>query len=90
MTSDDYQVCHLLTMIDGSTEELLEYWEIPEFNLPEFREQFDVPVQSDPEMLDRYAVGPVDVPFLHDVMETPINFDFTRYAYFIEPVRKDI
>jgi hypothetical protein len=76
-------------MIDGATEEVLEFWEIPEFNLAEFREQFDVPIQSDPQMLDRYAVGPVDVPYLQEVMEIPINFDFTRYAYFIEAVRKD-
>jgi hypothetical protein len=89
MKNDDYQVCHVLTMIDGATEEMVEFWEIPSFVLSEFREQFDVPVQSDPEMLDRYAVGPMDVSFLHEALEAPINFDFTRYAYFIEAVRRD-
>ncbi len=84
-----YQICYVLTMIDGSTEETVEVWEIPDFDLGEFTEQFDVPVHSDPEMLDRYAVGPVDIAFLHGVMAIPINFDFTRYAYFIEAVRQD-
>jgi hypothetical protein len=92
MTSNDdqYQVCHILTMIDGATEEMVEFWEITHFSLADFREQFDVPTETDPEMLDRYAVGPTDVSFLHDVLEFPVNFDFSRYAYFIDAVRKDI
>jgi hypothetical protein len=86
---EQYQVCHILTMIDGVSEEVTEFWEIHSFDLVEFRRQFDVPTESDPEMLDRYAIGPMDVSFLNEVLDFPINFDFGRYAYFIEAVRKD-
>jgi hypothetical protein len=40
-------------------------------------------------MLDRYAVGPDDVAFIHRILEVEIPFDFAAYAYFIEAVRRE-
>jgi len=57
-------ICHVLHIIDGSTEETVDVIELTTFELEAFLQQFDVPTQSDPMMLDRYVVGPDDVPFL--------------------------
>jgi len=40
-------------------------------------------------MLDRYAVGPDDVPFLTRYLKAPIAFDFTAFGYWIEAVRRE-
>jgi hypothetical protein len=80
--------CHLLTVIDGETEELLDLIEIRAFDLIRFREQFDVPVESDPDLLDKYAVGPGDVEFLREVLGLELQFDFSRYGYFVEAATK--
>lgn len=80
-------VYHTLVAIDGETEEVVEIFQIPLFNLSSFCEQFDVPVQHDPQMLDRYAVGPDDVPFLVQHLAEPIQFDFSAFGYFIEAMK---
>jgi hypothetical protein len=77
-----------LTVIDGNTEELVDLHELEPFDLPAFAAQFDVPIQTDPEMLDRYAVGPDDVSFLAKAMGIELVYDFSRYAYFIEALRR--
>jgi len=82
-------VCHVLTVVDGSSEEVIDVHELEPFDLTAFGHQFDVPVESDPQMLDRYAVGPDDVAFLHKVMEIELQFDFSTYAYFIEAAERD-
>jgi hypothetical protein len=81
-------ICHVLTVVDGLSEEVIDLHELEPFDLPAFCLQFDVPVEHDPQMLDRYAVGPDDVAFLHKVMEVEIPFDFTTNAYFIEAVER--
>lgn len=80
-------ICHVLSVFDGDSEELVEIFEIENFSLEAFAEQFDVPTKTDPEMLDRYAVGPDDARFLEQVMGKPIAFDFSKYGYFIEAAR---
>jgi len=78
-------VCHALTVIDGSREEVVDVHEIEPFDLPAFCKQFDVPVEHDPHMMDRYAVGPDDIEFLNNALGVDLEYDFTRFAYFIEP-----
>jgi len=88
--SESYEpICHVLATLDGETEELIEVLEISHFDLTAFSKQFDVPVESDPEMLDRYAVGPIDIDFLRSRISPDLQFDFSRYAYFIEAARRD-
>lgn len=77
-------LCRALTIVDGTTEEVIDLHEIENFDVQAFAQQFDVPVQYDPHMLDRYAVGPDDVPFLNQILGVELPFDFSRYAYFIE------
>ena len=82
-------ICHVLLTVDGDTEEVVDVLEIPGFDLNSFAKQFDVPVETDPDMLDRYAVGPPDVDFLHRTVSPSLVFDFTNMAYFIEAVQND-
>ena len=82
-------ICHVLSILDGTTEEVIDVHEIHPFDLAAFRHQFDVAVESDPEMLDRYAVGPDDTTFVSGSLGVDLSFDFGRFAYFIEAARKD-
>ena len=81
-------LCRALTIIDGVTEEVIDLHEIDPFDLDAFAKQFDVPVQHDPQMLDRYAVGPDDVAFLTQALGIELPFDFSRFAYFIEALER--
>jgi len=87
--NNNSSICHVLSILDGATEEVVDVHEIHPFDLTAFRHQFDVPVESDPEMLDRYAVGPDDTVFLSGALGLDLGFDFTRFAYFIEAALKD-
>lgn len=80
---------HVLTVVDGTTEELVDLLELKAFNLQQFAKQFDADIEVDPEMLDRYSVGPDDVPFLEQQLGRKLSFDFQRFAYFIEAAKKD-
>jgi len=77
-------ICHVLVIIDGKTEETLDIVELTRFELGPFRNQFDVPVESDPDMLDRYVVGPDDEAFLRQYLDRQITFDFSANGYWIE------
>ena len=81
-------LCRALTIVDGATEEVVDLHQIDSFDLEAFARQFDVPVQYDPQMLDRYAVGPDDVQFLTDALGVSLPFDFSRFAYFIEALKR--
>jgi len=90
MTSErPHVLCHLLTVVHGESGELLDFVEIHDFDLPSFCAQFAVPIESDPEMLERYAIGPDDVAFLNGVIGRELNFEFSRFGYFIEAAKKD-
>jgi hypothetical protein len=78
-----------LTIVDGISEEVVEVIEFCSFDLAAFAEQFDVPVQYDPEMLDRYSVGPDDAAFVQGALTVELSFDFSEYAYFIEAYSRD-
>lgn len=82
-------ICHVLLILDGATEDVIDVFELEGFDLPAFAEQFDVPTESDPEMHDRYAVGPGDEDFIRDHTPEGMVFDFRRNAYFIEAVERD-
>ena len=83
-------IVHLLTVLDGETEELLDLVELYNFKLDEFVEQFAVDPEDDPQMHGRYAVGPDDVAFLRHVTGMDLKFDFQNFAYFIEAAKKSL
>ena len=80
---------HILTVIDGSSEELLDLIEIKDFDLNKFAAQFDADLKTDPQMRERYSVGPDDVKFLENALGRELSLDFKRQAYFIEAANKD-
>ena len=80
---------HLLTIVDGESEELVGLIELKSFSLAEFQRQFDVDSIADPSMLDRYSVGPDDIAFLKKHLARHLEFDFQRFAYFIEAAKKN-
>ncbi|MBN8549968.1 MAG: hypothetical protein J0M12_11690 [Deltaproteobacteria bacterium] len=80
---------HVLTVIDGETEELVDLLEIAGFVASDYHDQFDVDPVGDPNMLDRYSVGPDDAAFLMARLGRTIEFDFQRFAYFIEAAKKN-
>ncbi|MCB0332958.1 MAG: hypothetical protein KDD55_05625 [Bdellovibrionales bacterium] len=79
-----------LTVFDGESEELEMLYELSSFALEKFVEHFEPCAQSDPEMFDRYSVGPDDIPFLRSFLKDEIEFDFSKFAYFLEAVEKDV
>jgi hypothetical protein len=82
------QIVHLLVIVDGKSDEPIDLIEIPRFSLKDFCDQFDVPVQYDPEMLEIYVVGPDDVSFLKSYLDIDINFDLSSRGYWIEAVTR--
>lgn len=88
-TQDDHLLCRVLAIFDGQTEELLDVIELVGFELASFIEQFDVLVEKDPLMLDRYAVGPMDVDFLRARLPTHVEFDFSAHGYFIDAAKRE-
>lgn len=80
----DRGVCHVLVVMDGRSEDIIDAIPIPRFQLAPFCYQFDVPVETDSEMLDRYVVGPDDEEFLRQYLDEAIVFDFTANGYWIE------
>ncbi len=85
-TADD--VVRILSIFDGRSEKLHHFIEIQNFSLSEFAQQFDVDLQQDTQMLDRYSVGPDDLTFLTKYLNEELDFDFRLYGYFIEAVRR--
>ena len=75
-------------IIDGSTEDTIDVVQFKSFNLDLFCQQFDVPTQSDPQMLDRYVVGPDDLDFLVPYLQQPVEFRFDVRGYWIEAVTR--
>ena len=82
-------ICHVLVVIDGASEEILEVVELLNFNKRAFAEQLDVPTLTDPEMLDRYVIGPDDVDFVSPYLSKTVEFNFSDSGYWIEAVKYD-
>lgn len=82
-------ICHVLVIIDGTTEEVLEVVELERFDKQKFIEQLDVPALTDPDMLDRYVIGPDDVTFISGFLSKKIDFNFSAKGYWIEAVKHD-
>ena len=83
------QIVHVLTVVDGVTEEIVEVHDLPHFSLEEFVKQYEVDPVLDPEMHARYSVGPDDAPLVIKAMEKVICFEFSQFAYFIDAVVDD-
>lgn len=88
-TANNQELCRVLVILDGESEDVLDVVELQGFDINAFAEQFDVPIESDPHMLDRYAVGPDDAGFVNDHLDTVMTFDFARNAYFIEAATRE-
>ena len=87
-TQTKEDICHILTIIDGSTEEVIEVIEIKNFDLSRFRIQFDVSPETDPDMLERYGIGPDDADFVCQALGREVPFEFSKFAYFVEAVQR--
>jgi len=83
------QITRCLTVYDGESEEVELFFELENFNLKDFMFRFDVNPTDDPEMLDRYAVGPDEVSFLKAYLTEEISFDFRNKGYFVEAVLRE-
>jgi hypothetical protein len=82
-------ICHVLVVINGASEEVIEVVELLNFDKQAFVEQLDVPIQSDPDMLDRYVIGPDDVGFVSSYLSKTVEFNFSTMGYWIEAVKYD-
>ena len=80
----------MLTIYDGSSEEMISMFRFPRFELKAFIQQFDVDPKADPEMFNRYAIGPDDTSFVLKHLDEELEFDFQQKAYFIEAVENDL
>jgi len=89
MKMNNNQITHCLTVYNGESEEIETFFDLPDFNLEEFKLHFDVDPARDPEMLDRYAVGPDDVSFLQKFVKEAVAYSFSSKGYFVEAVRRD-
>ena len=83
------QLLHVITIVDGVSEELVGVVKIEYFDLNAFVVQFDVDTKRDPQMLDRYSIGPDDARFLEAQLGRSLEFEFSRFAYFVEAARRD-
>lgn len=83
------KVCHVLVVINGTTEDIERVVELQNFDKEAFMNQLDVPKQSDPDMLDRYVIGPDDVSFVKNYLPESVNFDFSNLGYWIEAVTRN-
>jgi len=79
---------HILVILDGITEDTVDVVQLKSFHLELFCKQFDVPIQSDPQMLDRYVVGPDDLEFLIPYLQRFVTFSFSSHGYWIEAVTR--
>ncbi len=86
--TENQEIIHVLTVIDGKSEELLDLVVIRQFELKKFRKQFAV-APEDPHMLDKYVVGPDDVSFVNEAIGAELEFNFSEYGYFIEAARRE-
>jgi len=83
------KITRCLTVYDGASEEVELFFELENYNLKEFMFRFDVNPTDDPEMLDRYAIGPDEVSFLKAFLNEEIIFDFSNKGYFVEAVLRE-
>ena len=88
-TANDPSICRVLAIFEGDTENLVDVIELVNFDLHTFTSQFDVPIETDPQMLDRYAVGPIDVDFLRQHLPDDLDFNFTTHAYFLDAAKRE-
>jgi hypothetical protein len=87
-TAANPPIAHVLVVLDGLSEDVLDAIELVNFDLTLFCQQFDVPTQYDPDMLDRYVVGPDDIAFLKPYLPKPVDFNFESHGYWIEAVTR--
>jgi hypothetical protein len=80
----------ILSVYNGASEELEEFFVLKDVSLVLLIDQFGVDPLADPEMLKRYAVGPDDVEFLSEYLTEALEFNFSDCGYFVEAVYDDL
>ncbi len=77
-----------LVIYDGKTEEVSKLIVLKNVELGNLKDMLDVP-PSDPEMHDRYAVGPDEMELISPYFDEEIEVDFSKHACFIEAIIED-
>ena len=80
----------VVTRYDGETEDLIDIYRLNPIPGAEFIDHFDVDLLIDPALSDRYSITPEDINFLKPFIKAEVNFDFAKFAYFIETVLDDV
>ena len=74
----------VLAVYSNPAEEFVAEHRFASFDLGEFVGWFN-PDGGDPSLVYSYVVLPKDVEFLSARLAEPVEFDFNRYCYFVEP-----
>ena len=84
MTTNSPATVHVITIYNASSEEPVDLLRFDNFSLPDFIDQFAVDVATDPDMTERYAIGPDDLPLVNKALGYEHPFNFSELAYFVE------
>ncbi len=82
-------IVHILAIYDGKSEDLIEIIELPHFSPEKMIAHYEIDTAADPDIHNRYSVGPDDISIVNQAAGREISFDFTANGYFIEAVRDD-
>lgn len=82
----EYRIIRALTCYSNSDERLVFDVQLQGFDLAKLQREFHV--ESGNPMYDSYEVTIKNVPFLKSYLPAVvgINWDFTRYGYYVEAV----
>ncbi len=82
----EHRLIRTLTCFSNTDERLVFDVQLQDFNLQDFQKEFKE--SSDNPMYDSYEISVKNLPFLKTYLPKSIciNWDFNKYAYFIECV----
>lgn len=78
-----YGVRRYLAEYSTGTDELVEEYELNEFDLVKFRKQFNVSDSTNP-MFDSFSVSEKDTEFLKSYLGAAVEWRFESSEYFLE------
>ena len=79
----DNTIARVLTVFTNPAEDFVTEHPLSSFDLEQFRQWFNED-GGDPLMYNCYLIAPKDVEFVSGFLNEPIEFDFSRYCYFVE------
>ena len=83
------KIGRFLVVYDGDTEEVSELIALDNVDLDTLKDLLDVP-PTDPEMHDRYVVGPDEFEQISSYFPEKVEPDFSQNAYFVEAIVEDL